>query len=122
VLRVTRRLRWIGLVGTAFPVALVALLVLLNRLTSGGMRFLVNGDPWTHTFWSGLFYIWAGGLAFLLLTVARRCPRCGEGFFARAGYSPRRLGTDHTPGARFNINVFSSHCVNCGLGSDGRNW
>jgi hypothetical protein len=71
-----RRATWFCL---AFPVVLTGLIVLGNWLTSGGLRFFVSGAPWTHRFWSGLFYTLALalGVFLVMLTLARRCPRCG---------------------------------------------
>jgi len=44
-----RRATWFCL---GFPVLLTGLIVLANRLTSGGLSFFVSGAPWTHRFWS----------------------------------------------------------------------
>jgi hypothetical protein len=117
VLRNTRRLRTMAYACVALPVVVTVGIVALNRLTSGGLRFFVNGEPWTHTFWNGLFYSLLAGVVLLLATVSRVCPRCGNGFFSRTGYNPRvHSGSLGETGARFNVNVFASRCINCGLG------
>src|SRR5262245_30443934 len=48
-----------------------------NRLTGGGLHFLVSSAPWTHRFWSGLFYTLVLRLALASLTFARRSPAAG---------------------------------------------
>lgn len=118
VLRNTRRLRRLGILGVLVPVGVTAFLVALHRLLGFDMSFFVNGAPWTHRFWSGLFYGLMAGFVFLLLTMTRRCPRCGGGFFSRTGWAAHRSDFDDTPGVR--ANVFASRCVNCGLAIDGR--
>ena len=117
VLRNTRRLRMTACACVATPVLVTAAIVAINRVTSGGLRFLVNGEPWTRTFWSALFYSLMAGVVLLLATVGRVCPRCGNGFFSRKGYKARASGgtLGHT-GAQVNVNVFASRCINCGLG------
>src|SRR5262245_8769000 len=116
VLRNTRRLRMTAYACVATPIVITAAIVAINRLTSGGLRFFVNGEPWTRMFWNTLFYLLMAGVVLLLATVTRVCPRCGNGFFSRKGYNPRAVGASlgHT-GARMNVNVFASRCINCGL-------
>lgn len=119
VLRNTRRLRRVTLFCFGAPVVVTATLVLLNKLTNGGMHFFVNGDPWTHWFWSGLFYMLMAGAVCALLTLARICPRCRNGFHHRRGYDPKHPPAMDAAGARFNVNILSRRCVNCGLRDDG---
>jgi hypothetical protein len=79
-LRWLRRATWFCL---AFPVGLTGLIVLANRLSHGGLHFLVSGAPWTHRFWSGLLYTLALGVLLTILTLARRCPGCHGPFHHR---------------------------------------
>src|SRR6266545_4914055 len=117
VLRTTRILRTTAFTCVALPIVVTAAIVAINRLTSGGLRFFVNGDPWTHTFWNTLFYSLVAGVVLLLATMGRACPRCGNGFFSRKGYKPRaHSGPVGETGVRVNVNIFSSRCINCGLG------
>ena len=104
----------------AFPPLTTAAIVLGNRLTDGGLHFFVGGAPWTFRFWSGLFYMLVAGVFLSLLTLARVCPRCGNGFHSLKGYNPRhaRRSLGRT-GHRFNVTVFTSRCLNCALRLDG---
>jgi hypothetical protein len=118
-----RNIRWVRRlagIGLGFPIVVTATIVLLGKVTNGGMAFFVSGDPWTHRFWSGLFYLFAAGAFLSLMTMAGQCPRCGQGFFKVAGYNPRhRLGSHGHTAARFYMNIFARKCLNCGLRIDG---
>ena len=109
-LAVTRWLRRVACLLALAPVVLTIGLVALNRLTNGGMHFLVSGAPWTHTFWTALLCAFAAGGFLLLLTVGRRCPRCGNGFFVNKTF---RAST--TRNTRGSVNVFAQRCINCRL-------
>lgn len=121
-LRYLRWLRRTALFGLFFPVLLTLAIVLIGKLTGGGMRFLVSGAPWTHYFWSGLFYVLVAGGAAAILAMVWPCPGCGNNFFRRMDYNPRyppaQLGYT---GTRTNINFFGGSCLNCGLRMDGAN-
>jgi hypothetical protein len=119
MLRTTRRLRAAAFFGLGAPIVITAAIVAINKLTSGGLRFFVNGAPWTRTFWSGLFYLLLAGVVLSLLTVSRVCPRCGNGLFSRKGYRRGGRGTLGETGAQFNVNIFGRCCINCGLAIDG---
>jgi len=69
-----------------------------------------SGEPWTHTFWSGLFYTLMIGVVLAMLTISRSCPRCGAGFFVSRNYRRRTSAT-----ARGSVNFFARQCVNCKL-------
>ena len=112
-LRWLRRSTWFCL---ALPVVLTGLIVFINWLTGGGLRFFVRGAPWTHRFWSGLFYTLVLGVFLVMLTLARRCPRCREPFHHRG---ERRSAARQASGAYFRTNVFTPRCLNCGLRIDG---
>ena len=114
-LRWLRRATWFCL---AFPVVLTGLIVLANWLTGGGLRFFVSGAPWTHRFWSGLFYTLALGVFLVMLILARRCPRCRGAFHHRG---PRRGAARLEPGLHFQTSIFTRRCLNCGLRIDGGN-
>lgn len=119
-LRYLRWLRRAALYGLTFPVLLTLAIVLLGKLTGGGMKFMVSGAPWTHYFWSGLFYLLVAGGAAAILAMVWPCPRCGNNFFRRMDYNPNyppsQLGYT---GTRMNMNVFGRRCLNCGLCLDG---
>lgn len=121
-LRFLRGLRRVAIFGLSFPVLLTLAIVLAGKLTGGGMRFMVSGAPWTHYFWSGLFYLLMAGGAAAILLVIWPCPRCGNNFSRRMDYNPHyppsQLG--HT-GTRTNINAFGRSCLNCGLRLDASN-
>ena len=52
----TRRLRRIAYGCIAAPVVITALIVIVNRLTGGGLAFFNNpAAAWTHRFWFSLF-------------------------------------------------------------------
>src|SRR4249920_1406991 len=89
VLRTTRILRTTAFTCAALPIVVTAAIVAINRMTAGGLRFFANGEPWTHTFWNGLFYTLVAGVVLLLATLSRVCPRCSNGFFSRKGYKAR---------------------------------
>ena len=117
VLRTTRILRTIAFACVALPIVVTAGIVALNRLMSGGLRFFASGAPWTHTFWNTMFYSLVAGIVLLLATVGRVCPRCGNGFFTRKGYKATApSGPIGQTGVHVNVNIFSSRCINCGLG------
>lgn len=125
VKRRLRHLRWLrrmALFGLTFPPLLTLVIVLIGKLSGGGMRFMVSGTPWTHYFWSGLFYLFAAGGAAAILGMVWPCPSCGNNFFRRMDYNPRyppsQLGYT---GTQTNINFFGSSCLNCGLRMDGSN-
>jgi len=116
VLRTTRVLRTVAFACVALPVVVTAAIVAINRLTSGGLRFFANGEPWTHTFWNTLFYSLVAGVVLLLATLGRVCPRCGNGLFSRKGYKARgHNGPVGETGVHVNVNIFSNRCINCGL-------
>lgn len=119
-LRRLRCLRNLAIFGLSFPVLLTLAIVLVGKLTGGGMKFMVSGAPWTHYFWSGLFYLLVAGGAAAILAMVWPCPRCGNNFFRRMDYNPRyppsQLGYT---GTRMNMNVFGRTCLNCGLRLDG---
>ncbi len=117
-----RWLRWMAMFGLFLPVGLTALIVLAHKLSGGGMSFMVSGAPWTHRFWDALYYTFTAGAFFSLLNLARKCPRCGNGFYQRRGFrqSGPKSKLNH-PGWRFNVNTFSRRCLNCGLRLDGSN-
>ncbi|MCE9625317.1 MAG: hypothetical protein K8R69_07705 [Deltaproteobacteria bacterium] len=125
ILRELGPLRWLraaAMFALLFPILLTALLVLAHKLTRNGMSFLVSGAPWTHWFWSGLFYLMVAGVFLSLLNLARQCPRCGNGFFKRQRLKPEDgLSQMERPGIGFNINGFSRKCLSCGLRIDGSN-
>ena len=98
------------------PVVLTAIKVLVNKVFPGSTRFLVSGAPWTHRFWNWMFNVFALGCALCLLTLARRCPRCRRPFHHRG---LTRVQARSEPGVRFNVNIFSRRCLNCGLRVDG---
>ena len=115
-LAATRRLRRIayGCIGT--PIVVTALIVIVNRLTGGGLAFFA--DPraaWTHRFWFSLFGLMGAGVVLLLALLGRRCPSCGDGFFVTTGYRRSTTG-----GGRGGVNVFARRCMNCGLFISGR--
>jgi len=111
VLAVTRTLRRAAFAGLlALPVVFV-LLAVLNKLTSGGMAFFVSGAPWTHVFWSALFFLMVAGVVLTMATLARPCPRCGNAFFASKNYA--RSGRSSQ--SRGTVNVFARRCINCKL-------
>jgi hypothetical protein len=123
-LRPVRWLRSAAMLCLFTPFGLTAAIVVIHKLGGERMSFLVSGAPWTHRFWNGLFYLMIAGVLLTLLNRARRCPRCGQGFFVRAGWRPkgpqphpRRKGWT----AGFNVNVFGRQCLNCGLRLDGSN-
>ncbi|MFO1462653.1 MAG: hypothetical protein U1F66_02680 [bacterium] len=125
VLRRLRRLRGARaalVFSLSVPTVGTGLLVLVNKLTHGGLHFLVSGAPWTHWFWSALFFLLLVGAILSVVVLAWPCPRCGNNFFRRRDYDPH-----HPPvslgqtGTRWNINCFSSRCLNCGLSIDGAN-
>jgi hypothetical protein len=109
---VMRRIRTAAYLGVLGPIAFVVLLVILNRLTDGAMHVFVNGDPWTHYFWDALFGLFMLGCFLLLVTVSRRCPRCGDGFFVSKSY---RRSTANMSTRSGGVNVFAGRCVNCDL-------
>jgi len=41
---------------------LTAVIVLVHKVSGGRMSFLVSGAPWTHRFWSALFYLMVAGV------------------------------------------------------------
>ena len=115
-LTATRRIRRLAYGCLAAPVAVTALIVIVNRLTDGGLAFFNNpGAAWTHRFWFSLFGLMVAGLVLLLTLPLRRCPRCGNGLFVSKNY--RRTRTSAAGGG---VNVFARHCVNCGLSIGGR--
>lgn len=117
-----RWLRWAAMFGLFFPVGLTAVIVLAHKISGGGMSFMVSGAPWTHRFWSALFYLLVAGAFLSFLNLARMCPRCGNGFFQRRGWRPRGPQSQmRRSGMRFNVNVFGRRCLNCGLRLDGSN-
>ena len=104
------------------PMLLTAVIVLVHKVSGGRMSFLVSGAPWTHRFWSALFYLMVAGVLLAFLNRARACPRCGQGFFIRSDWRPR--GPEprmRRSGMGFNVNVFGRRCLNCGLRLDGSN-
>jgi hypothetical protein len=110
-LAVTRGLRRAAFASLlALPVVAIVLGV-LNRLSGGSMAFFVSGAPWTNVLWSTLFYLMMAGVALVILTVARRCPRCQNGFFVSKGYGRDRASAQ----SRGSVNVFASRCLNCQL-------
>ena len=119
VLRNTRRLRAAAFFCLGAPIVITAAIVALNRLTSGGLTFFVNGAPWTHQFWSGLMYLMVAGVILSMAALSRVCPRCGNGMFSRKGYKRGRSQMIGETGARFNVNIFGRQCINCGLALDG---
>ena len=73
------------------------------------MHVFVGGARWTHVLWNALVYVLALGVLLSLLTVARRCPRCGDGFFVTKGYRRATPSGSGTGG----VNVFAGRCLNC---------
>lgn len=110
-LAVTRRLRWTAFISLFGPPIVTIVIVAGNKLSNGGLAFFANGAPWTHRFWSGLFYVLVVGVILSLATVGRRCPRCGDGFFVSRDYRRQR----NARSSRGGVNVFARRCVNCGL-------
>jgi len=108
VTRILRRAAFAGLL--ALPVVFV-LLVVLNKLTSGGMAFFVSGAQWTKVFWGTLFLLMMAGVVLTMATLSRRCPRCGNAFFASRNYA--RAGRSSQ--SRGTVNVFARRCINCKL-------
>lgn len=106
-----RWLRRVALVCLLAPVVFTLVLIALNRLTNGGMHFFVSGAPWTHTFWSAVFGAFVTGVFLLLLTVGRRCPGCGNGFFVSKFYRHGKRNTTR----QGRVNVFARQCINCKL-------
>lgn len=117
-----RWLRSAGLFALLFPVLLTLSFVIANKISPGSTAFLVSGASWTHRFWSLLFYTFAAGAFLLFVNLARVCPRCGEGFFKRQGWQPKKSRSiGKGSGFGFNVNTFSRKCLNCGLKIDGSN-
>lgn len=106
----TRWLRRAAFFCLLAPVLVTLVLIGLNRLTGGAMHIFVSGARWTQVFWDALFDALVLGIVLSPLTVARRCPRCGEGFFVTRGY--RRTATGTRTGG---VNVFAGRCINCQL-------
>jgi hypothetical protein len=107
-LGVTRAFRRAALFCLLAPIVFTVNIVVLNKLTSGGLAFFVSGAPWTHRFWSSLFGLMVLGVLLSFLTVGRRCPRCGNPLFMTRTYS-----TTTTVGRPSRVNVFAQRCVNC---------
>ena len=115
-LAATRRFRRIAYACVAAPIVVTALIVIVNRLTDGGLAFFANpAAGWTHRFWFALFGLIAVGLVLLLSLPARRCPKCGNSLFVTKDYRRSTTG-----GGRGGVNVFARHCMNCGLSISGR--
>jgi hypothetical protein len=115
-LAATRRFRRFAYGCVLAPVVVTALIVIVNRLTDGGLAFFNNpAAAWTHWFWFSLFGLMALGLVLLLSLAARRCPKCGNSFFVTKGYQRSTTG-----GGRGMVNVFAWRCVNCGVSISGR--
>jgi hypothetical protein len=51
------------------------------------------------------------GVLLAILTVARACPRCQNGFFVSKGYVRGGPST----GSRGTVNIFARRCVTCKL-------
>jgi hypothetical protein len=94
----------------ALPVTMIVLRA-LNKLTGAAFAFFVSGAPWTHVFWSALFCLMLVGVLLALLTVARQCPRCQNGFFVSKGYVRHGSSTQ----SRGTVNVLARRCQNCEL-------
>jgi hypothetical protein len=108
----TRRIRRAAYCGVLGPIVFIVFLVILNRLTNGAMHVFVNGDPWTHYFWDAVFGAFMFGCFLLLVSLARRCPRCGEGLFVSKSY---RRSTGNMSPKSGGVNVFARQCMNCAL-------
>ena len=109
-LAITRGLRRAAFASLLGLPVVVLVLVVLNKLTGGGMAFFASGASWTRTFWSTLFYLMVAGVVLSMLTVSRRCPRCQNGFFVTKGYRRSTSGP-----SRGSVNVFARRCQNCEL-------
>jgi hypothetical protein len=114
-------LRGMAMFGLLFPIGLTLLIVVAHKISGGGMSFLVSGAPWTHWFWDTVYYTFVAGAFLSLLNLARKCPCCGNGFFQRRGWRPKKSRRSTQPGFRFNVNGFARQCLNCGLRLDGSN-
>ena len=108
----TRRMRRAAYCCVLGPIAFIVLLVVLNRLTGGAMHVFVNGDPWTHYFWNVVFGAFMLGWFLLLVSLMRRCPRCGEGLFVSKNY---RRSSGNMSARSGGVNVFARKCMNCAL-------
>ncbi len=106
-----RSFRLIAYLAVITPVVFVIVTVVLNRLTNGGLHFLVAGAPWTRTLWFSVLGVFFTGGLLLVACLGRRCPRCGEGFFVSKFYKHATT----TMARRGGVNVFSGHCMNCKL-------
>ena len=107
----TRRFRRTSAVSLSAPPLVTIAIVAINRLTNGGLAFFGNGAPWTHWFWGALTALFFAGAILALATVGRRCPRCGNGLFAKATFRQTRRSAS----SRGGVNVLARQCVNCGL-------
>lgn len=99
------------------PIVLTGLIVLISRLTGGGLRFMVNGDPWTYWFWYGLFYTLVLGGLMAMRTLLRLCPACGQPFCQYRGGTKVKTVTVGDARVRYGFrrSVFVTACVNCGV-------
>ena len=116
-LRSMRRYRQFMFFALLAPVATTALIVLLNRLTGGALRFFVSGEPWTHSFWNTLFGLLLVGIAMAIIGMMRLCPRCGEAFAQSTGTLPPHttyIGPVQMQ-TQLGRNAFTSRCLNCGV-------
>lgn len=127
ILQGLRPMRWhrgLALFAVLFPALFTFAAGIVNKVSPGSTSFLVSGAPWTHRFWSVMFYTFVAGWILFFLNLARVCPRCGMGFCKRQGWDPRRPRSATGPSgfrAIFNVNAFTATCLNCGLKLDGSN-
>ena len=106
-----RRFRRIAYLCVLTPVMFVIAVVVLNRLTNGGLHVLVASAPWTHVLWFTVLGVFFAGCLLLVACLGRRCPRCGESFFASKHYKHGKRHLSRKGG----INVFAGRCMNCKL-------
>jgi hypothetical protein len=127
ILQGLRPMRWhrgLAFFGVLLPTLFTIAAVIINKVSPGSTSFLVSGAPWTHRFWSVMFYTFVAGWFLFLMNLARVCPRCGMAFYKRHGWKPRRSYSTKPPPslqAKVNVNVFGASCLNCGLKLDGSN-
>lgn len=114
------RVRRFAVVMLLVPPLITGLMVLVHRvLVPGVLDPFLDAPPWPYRFFSGLFYLWMAGWLSLFVLKAFVCPNCGQGFHAVTGFHPSHWEFSSGPGARFNINVATSRCLNCGCTTTG---
>lgn len=121
VLRGLRGLRWLRRATwfcLGFPVVLTGLIVLANWPDRRRPPLFREWGPVDPSLLVGLFYTLVLGGFLVMLTLARRYPRCRGPFHHRG---ERRSAAQRVSEACFRTNVFTPRCLSCGLHIDGAN-